>query len=253
MPNNRPLEADRKGRPLPRLAVGRYVVTPGNCHGSCRHTPALGSTVGTPGQSGCQVRAGLRRRGRPGRLCRVKVGTLLREQAHVQSPRHPAGRGRRALRLGRAPQDVGPDLTVRPWTGGPRAGEVPMSLADRLRQLAERLPARSSLTLTRAGLLELASRRRRPADQAAAQADFTVASSPPSPLRDHTSATGVGDRFEGAVRPPAVATGASRKREWMPSLIAAWRGPVAQAWREPCRLSSAWRAVRENQVRVGRR
>ena len=29
VPNSQPLETDRKGRPLPRLAVGRYVVGPG--------------------------------------------------------------------------------------------------------------------------------------------------------------------------------------------------------------------------------
>jgi conjugative transfer signal peptidase TraF len=30
VPNSRPLATDRKGRPLPRLAIGRYVVRPGS-------------------------------------------------------------------------------------------------------------------------------------------------------------------------------------------------------------------------------
>jgi len=30
VPNSRPLTTDRKGRPLPRLAIGRYVVRPGS-------------------------------------------------------------------------------------------------------------------------------------------------------------------------------------------------------------------------------
>src|SRR6266550_694388 len=44
--------------------------------------------------------------GRAGSMTRTRRGhdTVLREQAHVQSPRHPAGRGRRALELGRAPR-----------------------------------------------------------------------------------------------------------------------------------------------------
>ena len=50
-----------------------------------------------------------------------------------------------------------------------------MNLADRLRELAERLPPGCSLTLTRDGLLDLAAVDGDQPDQAAPQADYTVA------------------------------------------------------------------------------
>jgi excisionase family DNA binding protein len=50
-----------------------------------------------------------------------------------------------------------------------------MNLADRLRELAQRLPPGASLTLTKDGLLELATVDGAPSDQPGPQADFTVA------------------------------------------------------------------------------
>lgn len=50
-----------------------------------------------------------------------------------------------------------------------------MSLGDRLRALAERLPPGGSLTLTRDGLLELAGEDGGEPDQPSAEADLTIA------------------------------------------------------------------------------
>jgi len=77
-----------------------------------------------------------------------------------------------------------------------------MSLADRLRALAERLPPGGSLTLTKDGLLNLAASDGGQADQAAVPADFTVAE---LAARFHRSASTVRDwcehgRFEGAYK-----------------------------------------------------
>ena len=78
-----------------------------------------------------------------------------------------------------------------------------MSLAERLRELAERLPSGGSLTLTRDGLLTLAASDGDQADQAVApQADFTVAE---LAARFHRSASTVRDwcehgRFESAYK-----------------------------------------------------
>jgi hypothetical protein len=49
-----------------------------------------------------------------------------------------------------------------------------MNLADRLRELAERLPTGGSLTLTRDGLLELATGAKRQPDELPSQAEFTI-------------------------------------------------------------------------------
>ena len=113
-----------------------------------------------------------------------------------------------------------------------------MSVADRLRELAERLPPGGSLTLTRAGLLELAAVADGQADPAAARADFTVAE---VAARFHRSASTVRDwcehsRFEGAYK--------LNGRDWripqagVDTFLAQQRGesPVAQR--------GAWRAVR---------
>ncbi len=77
-----------------------------------------------------------------------------------------------------------------------------MSVADRLRELAERLPSGGSLTLTREGLLELAAVDGGQTEQPAARADFTVAE---LATRFHRSASTVRDwcehgRFEGAYK-----------------------------------------------------
>jgi hypothetical protein len=77
-----------------------------------------------------------------------------------------------------------------------------MNLADRLRDLAERLPPGGSLTLTRDGLLDLAAVDGGQADQAGPQADLTVAE---LAAWFHRSASTVRDwcehgRFEGAYK-----------------------------------------------------
>jgi Helix-turn-helix domain len=56
-----------------------------------------------------------------------------------------------------------------------RNGRNSVNLADRLRDLAKRLPTGGSLTLTRDGLLELAATDEGQPDQPAAQPDFTIA------------------------------------------------------------------------------
>jgi excisionase family DNA binding protein len=113
-----------------------------------------------------------------------------------------------------------------------------VSLAQRLRELAERLPPGGSLTLTRAGLLELATVDSAQADQPAAPADCTVAE---LAARFHRSPSTIRDwcehgRFEGAYKLSG--------RDWripqagVDAFLAQQRGerPVAQL--------SAWRAVR---------
>ncbi len=113
-----------------------------------------------------------------------------------------------------------------------------MNLADRLRQLAERLPPGGSLTLTRAGLLELAAVDEGELDQPAARADFTVAE---LAARFHRSQSTVRDwcehgRFAGAYK--------LNGRDWripqagVDGFLSEQRGesPVAQL--------GAWRAVR---------
>jgi excisionase family DNA binding protein len=126
-----------------------------------------------------------------------------------------------------------------------------MNLADRLRQLAERLPPGGSLTLTRAGLLELAAVDGGQADQAAEQADFTVAE---LAARFHRSASTVRDwcehgRFEGAYK--------LNGRDWripqagVDAFLIKQRGesPVAQKPGEsPAAQLGAWRAVRRAEL-----
>lgn len=61
VPNSQALEADRKGRPLPRVAVGTYVVAPGELWVLSRYSRfSFDSRYFGAVQAG-QVRAGLRR------------------------------------------------------------------------------------------------------------------------------------------------------------------------------------------------
>ena|SRR5437773_579931 len=61
VPNSQPLEADRKGRPLPRLAVGRYVVAPGELWVLSSYSRLSFDSRYFGAIQVCQVRAGLRR------------------------------------------------------------------------------------------------------------------------------------------------------------------------------------------------
>lgn len=77
-----------------------------------------------------------------------------------------------------------------------------MNAADRLRRLAEHLPPGGSLTLTRAGLLELAGVDSSQSAEEAGTGDFTVAQ---LATRFHRSASTIRDwcehgRFEGAYK-----------------------------------------------------
>lgn len=77
-----------------------------------------------------------------------------------------------------------------------------MSLVDRLRELAERLPPGASLSVTREGLLELAAGEEHKPDQPQAQGDFTIAE---LAARFHRSASTIRGwcehgRFEGAYK-----------------------------------------------------
>lgn len=115
-----------------------------------------------------------------------------------------------------------------------------MTLADRLRSLAEHLPPGGSLTLTRDGLLDLAAADGGHADRAAAQVDFTVADvaaqflRSPSTVRDWCEHR----RFEGAYK--------LNGRDWripqaaVDAFLAQQRGRPGE---RPVKLS-AWRAVR---------
>lgn len=114
-------------------------------------------------------------------------------------------------------------------------------LADRLRELAERLPPGGSLMLTRDGLLELAAVAGGRVDQAAPQADFTVRE---VALRFHRSPSTIRDwcehgRFDGAYK--------LNGRDWripqaaLDAFLALQRREHQQA---PVSLS-AWRAIRK--------
>ena len=112
-----------------------------------------------------------------------------------------------------------------------------MSLADRLRQLAERLPDGGSLTLTRAGLLELAAVEDGPADPVDVPADFTVAE---LAARFHRAASTIRDwcehgRFEAAYK--------LNGRDWRIPHAALDTFLAAQG-ASPVAHLGAWRAVR---------
>jgi len=113
-----------------------------------------------------------------------------------------------------------------------------MTLADRLRELAERLPPGGSLTLTRDGLLNLAALDGGQADEAAVPADFTVAE---LATRFHRSASTVRDwcergRFEGAYK--------LNGRDWRIPVTALDAFLAEQRGETPAAHLGAWRAVR---------
>lgn len=118
-----------------------------------------------------------------------------------------------------------------------------MSVAEHLRELAERLPPGGSLTLTREGLLELATVEGGHADQAADGAEFTVVD---LAIRFHRSASTVRawcehGRFEGAFK--------LNGRDWripraaVDAFLAKQRGEPRTS---PVNLS-AWRVMRRTE------
>jgi len=123
-----------------------------------------------------------------------------------------------------------------------------MSLAERLRELAERLPSGGSLTLTRDGLLTLAASDGDQADQAVApQADFTVAE---LAARFHRSASTVRDwcehgRFEGAYK--------LNGRDWRIPQATVDTFLGEQRSKGPVAALGAWRAVRRSAEYPNRR
>ncbi len=113
-----------------------------------------------------------------------------------------------------------------------------MSLADRLRQLAERLPPGASLTLTRAGLLELAAVDSDQSDEQPVPADVTVAQ---LAARFHRSASTIRDwcehgRFTGAYK--------LNGRDWRIPQAAVGAFLTEQRGHSPGAHLGAWRAVR---------
>jgi excisionase family DNA binding protein len=117
-----------------------------------------------------------------------------------------------------------------------------MSVADRLRDLAERLPPGASLTLTREGLLELAAVDGSPANQAAERAESTVCE---LAIRFHRSASTVRDwcehgRFEGAYK--------LNGRDWRIPETAVDAFLAQQRRASRVAQLDAWRAVRRADV-----
>jgi excisionase family DNA binding protein len=113
-----------------------------------------------------------------------------------------------------------------------------MSIVDRLRELAERLPPGGSLTLTREGLLDLATADDGESEQPAAPADFTVAE---LASRFHRSASTVRDwcehgRFEGAYK--------LNGRDWRVPPAAVDAFLAEQRGEKQITPLEAWRAVR---------
>ena len=122
-----------------------------------------------------------------------------------------------------------------------------MSLADRLRALAERLPPGGSLTLTKDVLLNLAASDGGQADQAAVPADFTVAE---LAARFHRSASTVRDwcehgRFEGAYK--------LNGRDWRIPQATVDTFLGEQRSKGPVAALGAWRAVRRSAEYPNRR
>ena len=122
-----------------------------------------------------------------------------------------------------------------------------MSLADRLRALAERLPPGGSLTLTKDGLLNLAASDGGQADQAAVPADFTVAE---LAARFHRSASTVRDwcehgRFEGSYK--------LNGRDWRIPQATVDTFLGEQRSKGPVAALGAWRAVRRSAEYPNRR
>jgi len=114
------------------------------------------------------------------------------------------------------------------------------SLADRLREVAERLPPGASVTLTRDGLLELAAVAGGRLEETAPQADFTVGElalrfdRSPSTIRDWCEQ----GHFEGAYK--------LNGRDWRipEAAVDAFVARQRRQPQEPLVRLSAWRAVR---------
>src|SRR2546425_6357318 len=122
-----------------------------------------------------------------------------------------------------------------------------MPLADRVGELAERLPPGGSLTLTKDGLLNLAASDGGQADEAAARADLTVAE---LAARFHRSASTVRDwcehgRFEGAYK--------LNGRDWRITQAAVDTFLGEQRSKGPVAPLGAWRAVRRSAEYPNRR
>ncbi len=113
-----------------------------------------------------------------------------------------------------------------------------MSLADRLRDLAERLPPGGSLTLTRDGLLELAAGDDSQPEQPAAPADFTIADLAMQFHRSASTIRGWCERgcFEGAYK--------LNGRDWRVPQAAVDAFLAEQRREHPVAQLDAWRAVR---------
>lgn len=138
---------------------------------------------------------------------------------------------------------VGTHPDTSPATVASDSGREPVSLAQRLRELAEHLPAGGSLTITRDALLGLAAAGSCGSEHAVAPPDFTVAElagrfhRSPSTIRDWCEH----GRFEGAYK--------LNGRDWrIPQ--AAVDTFLARQRRQPqeslVRLS-AWRATRRTE------
>ena len=114
------------------------------------------------------------------------------------------------------------------------------SLADRLRELAERLPPGASVTLTRDGLLELAAVAGGRVEETDLQADFTVGE---LALRFHRSPSTIRDwcehgRLGGAYK--------LNGRDWRipEAAVDAFVARQRRQPQEPLVRLNAWRAVR---------
>jgi hypothetical protein len=121
-----------------------------------------------------------------------------------------------------------------------------VSLADRLRELAERLPAGGSLTLTRDGLLELAAAADGQTDRATVGDEFRVTE---LAARFHRSASTIRNwcehaRFEGAYK--------LNGRDWRIPQAAVDAFLARQRGETPGGQLGAWRAVRRAGVMQSR-
>jgi helix-turn-helix protein len=120
-----------------------------------------------------------------------------------------------------------------------------MSLADRLRNLAERLPPGGSLTLTRDGLLQLADVTDDPLDQTAVSADFTIADLAARFQRSPSTIRGWCERscFDGAFK--------LNGRDWRIPRESVETFLNKQRGDRPAPDLGAWRAVRARMSRRG--
>jgi len=106
----------------------------------------------------------------------------------------------RAVYHGSADRATLKELT-RTYRNSRKSGRTSVNLADRLRELAERLPSGASLTLTREGLLGLATKHDDP-DQPLGRPDFTIAELAVRFYRSPSTVRGWCERgrFEGAYK-----------------------------------------------------